>query len=177
MTKKRKKTKSHHKSNIVKIQVEAKPARKRKKKRTLNVKNPKVSIERVKVEMQPVLVENFIALQKVMINLANKLDDVSTKVEKLLDLFELSAKTLAKKDFKLAGEASPEIIKKLGEISEQNKIIAKGLTLLHETAVPTQIHVPMPMPAPTFRPRTPEGPEEEYKRSASFKPLKPKTSE
>ena len=130
--------------------------------------------------MQPILVDNFIALQKVMINLANKLDDVSTKMEKLLDLFELSAKTLAKKDFKLAGEGSPEVLKKLGELSEQNKIIARGLTLMHEAApapMPIQAPQPVPVSAPSAPPiPTPSLKTEEYKKSIPFKPLKTQTS-
>ena len=163
---KKKKPKKHSKTKVS------------KKKTT---KKSKVSSQIVQVKMEPVLVDNFIALQKVMVNLASKLDGVTIKIEKLLDLFETSAKTLAKKDFKLAGESSPEVLKKLGELSEQNKIIAKGLTMIHEKTpapapMPTMppIPTPMPTPAPSNTPmpaRTPE----EYKKSAPFKPLKSKS--
>lgn len=149
-----------------------KSVKKTSKKKTTR---PRVSTQKVEIKMQPVLVDNFVALQKVMINLANKLDDVSTKMEKLLDLFELSAKSLAKKDFKLAGE-SPEILKKLDNLAEQNKVIARGLTLMHEATQPAPIiaqpaapsapsmPTPMPVPRPT--------PIEEYKKSSPFKSLK-----
>jgi hypothetical protein len=153
--------------------------KKTKKKKTTkkSIKKPRVSTQKVAIEMQPVLVNNFVALQKVMVSLASKLDDVSIKMQKLLDLFELSAKTLAKKDFKLAGETSPEVLKKLGELSEQNKVIAKGLTMIHEAPAPmpapTPQPVPRPGPMPTPAPTTPPG---EYKKSTPFKPLKPKTS-
>jgi len=171
------------KKTVKKKKISKKKVKKKTIKKT--TPKPKVSTQSVEIKMQPILVDNFIALQKVMINLANKLDDVSTKMEKLLDLFETSAKTLAKKEFKLAGETNPEVIKKLGELSEQNKIIARGLTLLHETAAPAPTPTPIPVPVPTSAPLPapikPTGPklpptgkpEEEYKKSTPFKPLKP----
>ena len=151
---------------------------KKKKTTKKTIKKPRISSQKVEIKMQPVLVDNFVALQKVMVNLANKLDDVSIKMAKLLDLFEVSAKTLAKKDFKLAGETSPEVLKKLGELSEQNKVIARGLTMIHEAApvsMPVPAPVPVPTPTPTPTTKAP-APTEEYKRSAPFKPLKSKTS-
>lgn len=186
MTKKKKvKKKSHNKQNIVKIQVEAKsPKRRKAKKKPRKISKPKVSVEKVQVEMQPILVENFTALQKVMINLAGKIEnstlkneklisefsDLSAKIERLLELFEISAKSLAKEGFKVAGEASPELMKKINELSEQNKIIAKGLTTLHETRPPAPTAVKPLIPAPTPHPPKPVG-EEGYKKSVSFKPL------
>ena len=165
--------------------VKNKSLKKVSKKKTTRkkVSKPKVSVEKVRIEMQPILVDNFTALQRVMMNMAEKLSDVSDKMEKLLELFETSAKTLAKKDFKLAGETSPEIIKKLNDLSEQNKVIARGLTLLHEPA-PVPITPPMPAPVPMSAPKPSMPPKpspkktglekEEYKKSISFKPLKSK---
>ena len=42
-----------------------------------------------------ILVENFVSLQKVMTNLSIKFDNLSMQISKLLELFEISAKTLA----------------------------------------------------------------------------------
>ena len=176
MVKKRVKLhKKSHKGNVVKIQVETKSPRRRASK-------PRVSIEKVRVEMQPVLVENFIALQRVMINLSQKFENLNVQTSKLLELFETSAKALAKKDFKLGNEADLEsqkqIMDKVNTLSEQNKIIAKGLTMLHEQQetqptqmMPTAQEMQIGMPR-TNAPARPAAPEEEYKRSASFKPLK-----
>ncbi len=167
-------------------------AKKKKKARKTKKAKKRERTEKVKVEMQPVLVDNFVALQKVMVNLASKFDNVNTQLTKLLDIFETSAKTLAKKGFKLeAGEstANEEVIGKLNELSEQNKIIAKGLTLMHEvaTAEPVMMAPPAPMPmpampmppAPTPFPRLPKqgapapAVEGGYKKSAPFKEGKP----
>lgn len=80
------------------------------------------------------LVENFISLQKVMVNLSVKFDGLSSQISKLLELFEISAKALAEKDFSTApeGKGNKEVLDKMNEIMEQNKIIARGLTLMHD---------------------------------------------
>lgn len=176
--------KTHPKHNVVRIQVEAKAPRRRRRtiRRIVSKPKPRVSIEKVKIEMQPVLVDNFVSLQKAMINLASKLDsanvrnekvilnlaekleNVSAKIEKLLELFEISAKSLAKRDFKIAGEINSEVMTKLNDLSEQNKLIARGVSLMHEahSEVPVLSYPPQNQP-PII--------EEEYKKSVSFKPF------
>jgi hypothetical protein len=79
-------------------------------------------------KVEKVLIENFVSLQKVMTNLAVKFDSLSGQISKLLELFELSAKTLAEKDF----SQDKKLSEKLDNILDQNKIIAKGVSLLHE---------------------------------------------
>jgi len=92
---------------------------------------PKFSTE---ISVEKALVENFISLQKVMTNLSVSFDNLSSRISKLLDLFELSAKALAEKDFNLQKTTrnDTEIRDKLDGLMDQNKIIARGLTLLHE---------------------------------------------
>ena len=81
-----------------------------------------------------VLSENLVALQKIMANLALNIDGLSKRITKLLDLFEVSAKTLAEKDFGIEKSAGfeKELNLKMDTLIEHNKIFAKGLTLLHE---------------------------------------------
>ncbi|MEM3091352.1 MAG: hypothetical protein QXX55_01645 [Candidatus Pacearchaeota archaeon] len=81
------------------------------------------------------LIENFIALQRVMINLSSKFDSLSKQIERLLELFEISAKTLAKKDIEtitLEAAETKKILEKLDTISQQAGLIGKGLALIHE---------------------------------------------
>jgi len=93
------------------------------------------------VNVEKTLIDNFIALQKVMTNLALKFDDLSGQLSKLLDLFQISAKALAEKNFNVMGTKEHEnILKRLDNMSEQNKVLAKGLTLLHEPR--PQTHTP-----------------------------------
>lgn len=81
------------------------------------------------VKVDKVLIENFVSLQRVMTNLAVKFDNLSSQISKLLELFEISAKTLAEKGYSTEDK---KIAEKLDNLLEQNKIIAKGIVLLHE---------------------------------------------
>lgn len=85
-------------------------------------------------KIENALVENFVSLQKVMVNLSVKFDDLTKQISKLLDLFEISAKALAEKDVDLSKNVqdTEKMDKKLDSLLDQNKIIARGLTLMHD---------------------------------------------
>ncbi len=78
------------------------------------------------------LIDNFASLQKVMTNLAVKFDSLSDQLSKLLSLFEISAKSLAEKKGKSEGLVDGNFLKKLDEILDQNKTIARGMVLIGE---------------------------------------------
>lgn len=88
-----------------------------------------------KVEIDKALVDNFVALQKVFTNLAVKMDNLTDQIAKLLNLFEISARSFAEKqagkDIKKR-EADKEFLQKVDSLLEQNKTIARGLTLMEE---------------------------------------------
>lgn len=86
-----------------------------------------------KAELEKVLIDNFVNLQKVLTNLSIKFDTLSDNISKLLNLFEISAKSFIKKQEE-GGE--DDTIKKLDTLLDQNKIIAKGLTLIEEKSRP-----------------------------------------
>jgi hypothetical protein len=81
-------------------------------------------------------------LQKVLTNLSIKFEDLSNNMSKLLQLFEISAKSFAekytgkeaekkiKKDVEEQRNADKEYLQKLDSLLDQNKTIAKGLTLM-----------------------------------------------
>ena len=102
------------------------------KKSKPTIKKPKIPKDDAKLEK--VLIENFVGLQKVMVNLSVKFDDLSTKIAKLLELFEISAKALAEKDLTIEKTARDDtkIIKKIDNLYEQNRVVARGLTLMHD---------------------------------------------
>jgi hypothetical protein len=124
------------------------------KKTDLKKKIPiKKTITKAKSHQNPnvekVLIENFISLQKVMTHLAMKFDGLTIQISKLLELFEISAKTLAKKDITINKEqGETKMVAKLDTLLDQNKILARGLTLLHETpeSMPQLRQIPQPMP-------------------------------
>ena len=82
-------------------------------------------------ETERILIENFVSLQKVMVNLSIKFDNLNNQISRLLNLFEISAKALAEKG--IDTEGNKEMIGKIDNLLEQNKLIARGLTLMHET--------------------------------------------
>jgi hypothetical protein len=81
-----------------------------------------------------------------MVNLTSKFDDLTKQISELLDLFEDSAKALVKKDFHEDKKEEKQMIEKLDSIVNQNKIIAKGLTLMHETASNPDTHYSLAPP-------------------------------
>lgn len=126
------------------------------KKRKSKTKNNKIKkVRRLKKESIPessefqverVLVQNFVSLQRVMTNLSSRFDDLTVQISKLLELFEISAKALAEKDFDITGnkkEDNKEMISKMDNLLEQNKVIARGLTLLNRAISPQSNASPM----------------------------------
>lgn len=99
-------------------------------------------------DVDKVMMENFVGLQKVLTNLVIKFDNLSDQIGKLLDLFEISAKAMAEKDFEqFKGTDNKEMLEKMDKLLEQNKVIAKGLTLMHErTAMPEMPRQMQPEP-------------------------------
>lgn len=108
-----------------------------KKKRVSNKKEKKPSLPENDLKLEKALIDNFIALQKVMTNLSIKFDSLTSQISKLLDLFEISAKSLAEKDFNVNKEnkENKKILDNLDKLMDQNKTIARGLTLMHESGV------------------------------------------
>jgi len=104
------------------------------------------------VKVEKVLIENFVSLQKVMTNLSIKFDNLSNQISKLLELFEISAKALSEKDFNLEKENkdNKKIMEKIDNLADQNKIIAKGMTLLYETSPKQNPNYP-PVPTPQMK--------------------------
>lgn len=82
-------------------------------------------------DVNKLLLENFVELQKIFSNLAVKFDDLSDNVSRLLQLFELSAKSFADKPIKTPG-VDEEFLKKLDSLLDQNKTISKAIMMMEE---------------------------------------------
>ncbi len=104
------------------------------------------------IKIEKMLVDNFVSLQKVMLNLSLKVDNLVSQISRLLELFEISAKALADKDFSIERktEDDKKISEKIDTILDQNKVIARGLTLLHE---PSGMQEQVYQPAQNFPPQ------------------------
>ncbi|MEK6859348.1 MAG: hypothetical protein AABX54_00900 [Nanoarchaeota archaeon] len=89
-----------------------------------------------RADIQKTLIDNFISMQKVLTNLAIRFDELSTNISKMLQLFEISAKSFAEKySGDISGgqtEVDKEFLKKLDSLLEQNKVISKGIMLMED---------------------------------------------
>ena len=128
------------------------------------------------VSIEKALVNNFISLQRVMVNLSAKFDSLSNQISKLLELFEISAKSLATKDLETEKENkdAKKILEKLDNRSQHAGLIGKGLPLIHKVGSEKEIPETKSMPAPMqpVRPQSPpiypkKKPISEYQRSIS----------
>ena len=136
------------------------------------------------ISPEKALVHNSIALQKVVVDIGRKFDKLSGEIEKLLQLFELSAKTLAEKEVDLTTKKKQykEIIDKIDNLFEQNKVLARGVTLEQGKRLP-ELKIPKLPPRPNMQQQVPQQAQEQqptntngYQKSIisqdkKFKPL------
>ena len=85
-----------------------------------------------KSQKEDLLIENFVGLQKAMTHLSIKFENLSDNLSKLLEVLELSAKNYLTKEAP-KDSSSPEIIKQVNYLIDQNKAIAEGLLLIDDT--------------------------------------------
>ena len=73
------------------------------------------------------LLENFVLLQKTLVETVAALKEVNSRVSSMVDLFEEASRT-----FKAGKKPSTNILSRLETIEEQNQVIAKTLLLLQK---------------------------------------------
>ena len=100
--------------------------------------------------IEKVMLENFVEIQKVMVDLSVKLGDLSSKISRLLDLFENTARSMSAKGM---GEENREVMKKMDSIIEQNKTIAKGVSMMYEDTEEQPKPVQKNYPSPAQKPQ------------------------
>lgn len=84
------------------------------------------------VKLQEKIIENLIELQKVHTNMAEKFDKLSDQIVNLLSLFEMAARSFVEHPANQGTDKDKEFLEKIDKLLEQNKTIAKGLTLMEE---------------------------------------------
>lgn len=84
-------------------------------------------------DIQIGLLNNFVSLQRVLTNLTSKFDKLSSDISRLLNVYEEAAKVFAEKvQSGNIPNDEKDMLKKLDILLEQNKTVAKGLTLIEE---------------------------------------------
>ena len=86
------------------------------------------------------IIENSVALQKAVTDLAVNLKKLSGDVSEMLELFKDATKTISGGKAEEAVKKSDieELKAKVDELAEQNKVIAKGILLLESTLKPKE---------------------------------------
>ena len=82
--------------------------------------------------LQEKLIENLIELQKVHTDMAEKFDKLHGQLTNLLTLFEMAARSFAEHPANQGTEKDKEFLDKIDRLLDQNKTIAKGLTLMED---------------------------------------------
>src|SRR3989338_7066786 len=96
------------------------------------------------------IVENLVNLQKVHTDLAEKFDKLAKEISQLLKLFELAAQNVAKNPS--LQTTDKELVEKIDKLIEQNKLIAKGLTIMQEAIYPETTHETAQQPTTEYQP-------------------------
>lgn len=106
-------------------------------------------------EMQEILIQNFVGLQKAMTNLSIRFESLSDQMKRLLEVFELSAKNFASSA--PDSKDKEDFLDKINSLLDQNKTIARGLVLLEEKLKGPQSSQPSQYQPPQQRSMAEEG--------------------
>ena len=131
--------------------------------------------EKEYLDLQHKVVENLVELQKVHTNLAEKFDKLSGQITNLLSLFELAARSFAEHPANQGMEKDKEFLDKIDRLLDQNKTIAKGLTLM-EDRIKERVYGNNDLPnarqvTPQRQVQGQESGEDEFKVSTMNRPL------
>lgn len=104
-------------------------------------------------KVNKILVENFVSLQKVLTNLSIKFESLTKRLDGMIELFEESAKTVVKGEMNSIEEAkhTEKVLNKMDKLFDQNKLIARGLTLLNESNLSSEASVGDYSASPTIQ--------------------------
>ncbi len=93
-------------------------------------------------EIHPIVLDNFVKLQNVLSNLAVKMDLLTRRIDDLVTIFENASKSFSEQDI----HAEKKTAKKIDLVLDQNKTIARGISILEERTRNQQ-------PQPTIQPQ------------------------
>jgi hypothetical protein len=129
----------------------------RKKPPVLKKRIPRKKSEKIEEK----LAHNLVELQKIYTNQAEKFDNLSKQISDLLILFESAAKSLGANTGMREEHKDKEFLEKVDKLLDQNKTIARGLTLVEER-VRERVH--------GYHPPSHNSPEEHSFEGEKFKP-------
>ena len=121
--------------------------------------------------LQEKLIENLVELQKVHTDMAEKFDKLSSNIENLLTLFEMAARSFAEHPANQGTDKDKDFLEKIDKLLDQNKTIARGLTLMEDRMREKLYGGGTPAPKPKMPGDQQEASQEEFQQSSMTKPL------
>jgi hypothetical protein len=102
-----------------------------------------------------ILVDNFVGLQKALVNVSVKFNELTERIDKLLDIYQRAADVFIQKQIK-EGDRRVELDRKVGTVMQQNKQIARRQVMMQQPPrsgpSPTMPLPPGPSSAPQEQP-------------------------
>ncbi len=95
-------------------------------------REPKKTSQKTSGNLEDKILQSLIDLQKVHLDVAEKFDKLSQQITNLLALFEMTARSFASQPQMQGVEKDKEFLEKIDKLLDQNKLLAKGLTLMEE---------------------------------------------
>lgn len=83
-------------------------------------------------QREELLIENFVGLQRAMINLSMKFENLSDNMSKLLNIFEISARDYMVNKGRQTPEVDRDLMNRINILMEQNKSIMNNVRSLDE---------------------------------------------
>lgn len=83
-------------------------------------------------EREEILIENFIGLQKAMVNLSVKFENLSDNISKLLSVFEMSARDYMMNKGRVNPEKDREILSQLNALVDQQRSMSKSISQMED---------------------------------------------
>lgn len=128
-------------------------------------------------EREELLIENFVGLQRAMINLSIKFENLSDNISKLLNVFEVSARDYMVNKGRATPEVDRDLLSRINMLLEQNKNIMASIHSLEDKtrkqeAQKTQVQMTAPKPVQSSN--VPQG-MQQSQYNPSTAPAKPKT--
>jgi hypothetical protein len=129
-------------------------------------------------QREEMLIENFVGLQRAMINLSMKFENLSDNISKLLNVFEVSARDYMINKGKTTPDVDRDLINRINMLLDQNKAIMGSIRALDEKVKKQEPVKPSPAPiVPPVQAQTPNVPAgmQQSQYTPSITPSKPKT--
>ena len=87
------------------------------------------------IKRDELLVDNFVGLQKALVNVSVKFNDLSERIDKLLSIYQRAADVFIQKQIN-ESDKRVELDRKVSNVIQQNKTLARRRTMTHQSLVP-----------------------------------------